>query len=149
MLYREIMAVCSQIHTKHINTLCGHNVELLNVKLVVHIVTTGMYRLNTAVNTIFVWRHIRSLYSLTNCCLLTKDGIQKNYRLATQVCAQHCCSATHHTVLIGNSLPTFRVWYLSQTRQVGITFHMKTAVYYETMIANHQSPRRRMLQGFW
>ena len=29
MLYREIMAVCSQIHTKHINTLCGQNVGLL------------------------------------------------------------------------------------------------------------------------
>src|SRR5215510_4093577 len=40
MLYREIIAVCSQIHTKHINTLCGQNVELLNVKLAVHIVTT-------------------------------------------------------------------------------------------------------------
>jgi len=34
------MAVCSEIHTKHINTLCGQNVELLNVKLAVHIVTT-------------------------------------------------------------------------------------------------------------
>ena len=32
MLYREIIAVCSQIHTKHINTLCGQNVELHNVK---------------------------------------------------------------------------------------------------------------------
>jgi len=42
MLYREIIAVCSQIHTKHINTLCGLNVELLNVKLAVHIVTTGL-----------------------------------------------------------------------------------------------------------
>ena len=42
MLYREIMAVCSEIHTKHINTVCGQNVELLNVKLVVHIVTTGL-----------------------------------------------------------------------------------------------------------
>ena len=41
MLYREIMAVCSEIHTKHINTLCGQNVELLNVKLAVHIVTLG------------------------------------------------------------------------------------------------------------
>jgi len=40
MLYSEIIPVCSQIHTKHINTLCGQNVELLNVKLVVHIVTT-------------------------------------------------------------------------------------------------------------
>jgi hypothetical protein len=28
MLYREIIAVCSQIH---INTLCGQNVELVNV----------------------------------------------------------------------------------------------------------------------
>ena len=28
MLYREIIAVCSQIQTKHINTLCGQNVEL-------------------------------------------------------------------------------------------------------------------------
>ena len=26
MLYREIIAVCSQIHTKHINTLCGRKV---------------------------------------------------------------------------------------------------------------------------
>jgi len=49
MLYREIIAVCSEIHTKHINTLCGQYVELLNVKLVVysdhcavHIVTTGL-----------------------------------------------------------------------------------------------------------
>jgi len=44
MLYREIIAVCSQISTKHINTLCGENAELLNVKLAVHIVTTGLYR---------------------------------------------------------------------------------------------------------
>jgi hypothetical protein len=27
MLYSEIIAVCTQIHTKHINTLCGQNVE--------------------------------------------------------------------------------------------------------------------------
>ena len=39
---REIIAVCSEIHTKHINTLCGQNVELVNVKLAVHIVTTGL-----------------------------------------------------------------------------------------------------------
>jgi hypothetical protein len=32
MLYREIIAVCSQIHTKHTNTLCTQNVKLLNVK---------------------------------------------------------------------------------------------------------------------
>ena len=39
MLYREItnvckekIAVCFEIHTKHINTLCGQNVEFFNVK---------------------------------------------------------------------------------------------------------------------
>ena len=44
MLYREIIAVFffSDPH-EHINALCGQNVELLNVKLVVSIVTTGMY----------------------------------------------------------------------------------------------------------
>jgi hypothetical protein len=41
MLKREIIALCSAINTKHINTLCGQNVELLNAKLVVYIVTTG------------------------------------------------------------------------------------------------------------
>ena len=45
MLYREIIAVCSEIHTKHTNTIRGQNVELFNVKLAVHsysyMVTTG------------------------------------------------------------------------------------------------------------
>jgi hypothetical protein len=36
------MAVCSQIHTKHINTVCGENVELLNVKLAVRKVNMGL-----------------------------------------------------------------------------------------------------------
>ena len=40
MLYREITADCSQIHTKHINTQCGQNV--LSVKLEVHMVTTRL-----------------------------------------------------------------------------------------------------------
>ena len=43
-MYREIITVCSEIHTKHINTLCGQNLELLSVKLAVHIVTTGLHR---------------------------------------------------------------------------------------------------------
>jgi hypothetical protein len=42
MLYSDIIAVCSEIHTKHINTLWWHNVELVNIKLAVHIVTTGL-----------------------------------------------------------------------------------------------------------
>ena len=43
LLYRDIIAVCSQIHTKHINTLYEQNVEFLNVKLVVRIVTTANF----------------------------------------------------------------------------------------------------------
>jgi hypothetical protein len=48
MLYRETIAVCSQIHIKHINTLCEQNVELLNVKLAVRIATIGLQRVNVA-----------------------------------------------------------------------------------------------------
>ena len=41
MLYREIIAVCSEIHTKHINKLCGaeHSLFFLIFNLVVHKVT--------------------------------------------------------------------------------------------------------------
>jgi hypothetical protein len=37
MLYSEIITVCSQIHTKHINTLYWQNVQFLNVE------SGGMY----------------------------------------------------------------------------------------------------------
>ena len=43
MLYREIMAVCSEIHTKHINTAVGAERRIVNVELVVHIVTAVRY----------------------------------------------------------------------------------------------------------
>jgi hypothetical protein len=48
MLYREIITVCSQIHKKHINSVCvcggggGAERKLFNIKLVVHIVTNGL-----------------------------------------------------------------------------------------------------------
>jgi hypothetical protein len=45
MLYIEITALCSQIHTKYKSILCGQNVELLNVKLVVHIVYSDHWAL--------------------------------------------------------------------------------------------------------
>ena len=56
MLYREIIAVFSEIYTKHINTLCGHNVELLNVKLVVRIVTTRL-QIGNKSSSPQAWRH--------------------------------------------------------------------------------------------
>ena len=36
MLYREVIAVCSQIHTKHINTLCGQNVASVSGQYMIH-----------------------------------------------------------------------------------------------------------------
>jgi hypothetical protein len=60
MLYSEIIAVCSEILTKHINTLCGQNVELLSVKLggmVVHKATIGPYWVKQMVS--FFWTAVR------------------------------------------------------------------------------------------
>ena len=31
MQYREIIAACSEIHTKHLNAVCGQNTEFLNI----------------------------------------------------------------------------------------------------------------------
>jgi len=42
MSYREIIAVCSEIHTNHINTVCAKNVELFILSLVVNKVTNGL-----------------------------------------------------------------------------------------------------------
>ena len=57
MLYSVTTAVYSEIHTKHINTLCGQNVELLNVKLVVCIVTTGLYCVKSIIKTSQLMSH--------------------------------------------------------------------------------------------
>jgi len=42
MLYREIIAVFVLRSVQNINILCGQNIEMLKVNLVVHIVTTGL-----------------------------------------------------------------------------------------------------------
>jgi hypothetical protein len=42
MLYIFKDTASTEIHTKHINTLCGQIVEIVNVKLAVHIVTAGL-----------------------------------------------------------------------------------------------------------
>jgi hypothetical protein len=71
MLFSEIIAVCSQIHTKHINTLCGQNVEFVNVKLVVHIVTTWQQRFKEACNTLS--------------CIQTESDIYENLIVADRI----------------------------------------------------------------
>jgi hypothetical protein len=46
MLCREIVAVCSEMHTKHVSTLCGQNVEFIGDKAVAAIVTSRLSRVN-------------------------------------------------------------------------------------------------------
>jgi len=58
------MAVCSEIHTKHINTLCGQNVEFVKVKLV----TTG---LNYIYIYIYIYIYRPSPYRAVNTLRLT------------------------------------------------------------------------------
>ena len=42
MIYREIIALCTQFHRKLINTLCVQNEEMFNENLAVYIETTGL-----------------------------------------------------------------------------------------------------------
>jgi hypothetical protein len=42
MLYSEIIAVCSEIHTKHINAVCGMNVEFLEEHVVTAVNLTNI-----------------------------------------------------------------------------------------------------------
>jgi len=46
MLYTEIISVYSEIHTKHTNTLCGQNMEFVNVNFVQYTVSTRLYSIN-------------------------------------------------------------------------------------------------------
>ena len=67
MLYREIIAVCSQIHTKHTNTLCGQNVEFLNVPTVF----SYSYRMSSNDRNVWsVW-----LYAVTGFCYFESVGV--------------------------------------------------------------------------
>jgi hypothetical protein len=58
-VYREITAVCSQILTKPINTLCGKK-ELLHVKQAVQMMSTVLYTLHTSVGWPLVSRNAHS-----------------------------------------------------------------------------------------
>ena len=47
MLCKEIIALCSQIHTKHVNKLFGQNLELLKVKLSVQKLSLRLYKVKS------------------------------------------------------------------------------------------------------
>jgi len=56
MPYKKLIAVCSQSHTKHINTLCGLNVELYSY------IRPSLYR---AVNTFNLGYKNWSVYAVS------------------------------------------------------------------------------------
>ena len=98
MLYKEIIAVCSQIHTKHKNTLCGWKVELLNVNLAVHMVTTELYsvKAHTAFDSCST-RHAVSICTLYSSTLYIYIYIYMQFVLC---CVVLCCAlqVTHCNV---------------------------------------------------
>ena len=85
MLYREIIAVCSQIHTKHTNTVCGQNVELLNVKLAVQTAIISLYNIN--------WLFLYQIFNPLNPSghyMYRQFKIQEFYILPTQCICVFC-----------------------------------------------------------
>jgi hypothetical protein len=56
MLYREIIEVYSEIHTKHINSFCGQNAKIYTLNLVVNKVTARFWKVNVS--------QIKATYSL-------------------------------------------------------------------------------------
>ena len=81
MLNSEIIAVCSEIHTKHINTLCGQNVELLNV-------TGGTYSDHWAANSVINLNYIYrpSPYRAVNTLRLSYKNQSVNVVLGNNRC---------------------------------------------------------------
>ena len=104
MLYREIIAVCSQIHTKHINTLCGQNVELyINIQFVprskhsVSVVTAQTMYCNVILMRVlatFFWsgKAIRITYSQ---CVSTASIIYMQSACAVFYCSMPPVSLYH------------------------------------------------------
>jgi hypothetical protein len=59
MLYAEVIAVCSEIHVKHINTPREQNVDFFfNADVVVHQITTCFKELKREAHIECVWNRI-------------------------------------------------------------------------------------------
>ena len=85
MLYSEIIAVCYEMHTKHINTLCGQNVELLSVKLAVYKVTTGIWSVTKYTAKIFKFYSLiitdRAQYTMLRHTKFQRQYILRHYEI--------------------------------------------------------------------
>jgi proteasome assembly chaperone (PAC2) family protein len=62
MLYSEIIPVCSQIHTKHISTLCGQNVP--RSKHSVSVIKTGQLMLYSEIIPVCSQIHTKHINTL-------------------------------------------------------------------------------------
>jgi hypothetical protein len=78
MLCSEIIAVCSEIHTKHINTSCGQNVELVVSK-----VATGLSGVNYLTQ---CWRFNTGKTSVSRKGLFLRLSCMK----VAMLCVRHC-----------------------------------------------------------
>jgi hypothetical protein len=80
MLYSEVITVFSQIHTKHNNTRCGLNVELLNVKpdLLLRLMWLDTYLSSGNMFSMYHWNGLQSSWLFTSSCSckLQKGNIQ-------------------------------------------------------------------------
>jgi len=48
LFYSVIITISSEIHTKHLNALCGQDVDFMNVQICVHTVTTELWRIKVS-----------------------------------------------------------------------------------------------------
>jgi hypothetical protein len=111
MLYREIIAVCSQIHTKHTNTLCEQNAELLNVKHGGKYITTGRWRTNIS-------RNYDQSASLTHS---VQSGVTINIAMHQQQSHQHARNFNAVTWYTRQSVGTLEHSRASRNRSVFMT----------------------------
>jgi len=102
MLYREIIAVCAQIHTKRINTLCGQNVELVNVKCSVRTAQLTHSVSVTQTSKLMLYREIIAV-----CFQIqtkhTKTLCGQNVELVNVKCSVRTAQLTHSVSVIQTS----------------------------------------------
>jgi predicted thioesterase len=100
MLYREIIAVCSQIHTNHINTLCGQNVQLYiktqsvpRSKHSVSVIKTSQLMLDrelSAVCSEIHTKHINTLCGQNVQLYIKIQSVPRSKHTPSGYCGDHC-----------------------------------------------------------
>jgi hypothetical protein len=94
MLYSEIIVVCSEIHTKHINTLCGQNVECVCL----------------------TWRYVKLPLGFKRLILLSDLWTSLHsgpfFRLLRVICCKHLSRLHHAWYMPRSHFPWSMTYYL-------------------------------------